>query len=62
MDDIYTIRSKDHFRDIVVRNGRFLPSSTFADLDYLYGVVQGSRWAPLYDELKMRPCPRPPPK
>jgi len=34
----------------------------FADVEYLDGIVNGSRWAPEFEKLKIRPCPRPPPK
>ena len=59
-DNTFAVRNKAHLRDIVVRDGYYLPTDSFADVDYLYGIIAGERWAPRYKEMKMRPCPRPP--
>ena len=45
-----------------MRKGFLLPNNTYADVEYLDGVFQGPRWAPEYEKIKIRPCPRPPPK
>ena len=56
------IANMSHFRDIIVRNGFLLPNESYADVQYLDGIVNGTRWAPEYEKIKIRPCPRPPAK
>ena len=56
------IANRDHLRDAIVRNGYLLPNAAFADVEYLDAVIQGTRWAPEYEHIKIRPCPRPPSK
>ena len=45
------------------RYGFFLPKTkAFRTVEYLQGVLDGSIYCPKFDELKLRPCPKPPQK
>ena len=45
------------------RYGFFLPKTkAFRTVEYLQGVLDGSIYCPKFDELKLRPCPKPPTK
>ena len=54
--------NKADLREKMERAGYYLPNESFADISYMSGVLDGSRWAPKYTDVKLRPCPRPPPK
>ena len=48
---------------MIERYGYFLPKNAgFCSVEYMHGVLEGNRYAPKYDDIKLRPCPRPPPK
>ena len=50
-------------RELTQRNGFFLPDDdAFCTVAYMQDVCNGVRYAPLYVDVKVRPCPRPPPK
>ena len=50
--------------DLGVRNGFYLPSSTSTAINEvaLLNILQGLYWCPKYDDMRMRPCPKPPMK
>ncbi len=50
--------------DATVRNGWYLPKqkSSLITSEYLEAVRQGKFYCPKYGEIKMLPCPNPPPK
>ncbi len=50
--------------DLAVRNGFYVPSETSTAINeiMLLNVLQGQYWCPKFDEVRMRPCPKPPQK
>ena len=56
------IANKKHFRELVLRYGYYLPNSSFCSVAYMHGVLGGSMYYPKYKEVRLLPCPRPPPK
>ena len=55
------IKSKAHFREVLTRNGFYLPkSSSFCTLEYLTAVSEARVYTLNYVEIKRRPCARPP--
>ena len=57
------IANKEHFREQCIRNGYCLPESeAFCTIDYMFGVVKGRLYCPKYSEVRLAPCPTPPPK
>ena len=48
---------------MIERYGYFLPKIlSFCSVEYMHGVLDGKRYAPKYEDVKLRPCPRPPVK
>ena len=47
-----------------MRNGYYLPSetATIVTEEYLVGVANGVIWCPLYADIRLKPCVRPPSK
>ena len=57
------ISSKAHLREVLVRNGYYLPrSTTFCTLEYLAAVTEARVFVLSYEEVKKWPCARPPTK
>ena len=56
--------NKQHFHEIMTRRGWFLPKCDipFTTSDYLYDVVHKNVFCPTYEDVRLRPCPHPPPK
>ena len=55
--------NKKHFRELVIRNGYFLPpDDAFCTVNYMLGVVTEEFYCPKYSDLRMGPCPVPPGK
>ena len=50
--------------NLALRNGYFLPSATCSAVNehMLLNVLQKTYWCPKYEEIRMKPCPRPPTK
>ena len=57
------IASKRDFYDAMVANGYYLPryKSTIITEDYMRDVLGGRTFCPHYKDVKLLPCPRPPP-
>lgn len=49
---------------LALRNGFYLPSESANAVNevMLLGVTQGLYWCPKYDEIRIKPCPKPPTK
>jgi hypothetical protein len=58
------INNNDELYEGTVRNGYYLPSSksSLATEDYILVVVSKTTWCPLYTDIRLLPCPRPPTK
>lgn len=58
------VHNKKDLYEAVERNGWYLPSrkSNVCTEDYLKNVLMGKTWCPKYEEVRIRPCPRRPPK
>ena len=56
--------NKRHFHEIMTQHGWFLPKHDipFTTSDYLYDVVHKNVFCPKYEDVRLRPCPYPPPK
>ena len=55
------ITSRAHLKEVLTRNGFYLPKSDcFCTLEYLAAVSQAQVFTLNYEEIKRRPCPRPP--
>lgn len=54
--------NKQDYYETMVRNRIFLWSagSSMCTLDNLTGVMAGWQYAPLYREVRLEPCPKPP--
>jgi len=57
------IASKLDFYDAMVANGSCLPKykGTMITEEYMRGVLAGRTFCPHYKDVKLLPCPRPPP-
>lgn len=46
----------------MLRNGWYLPKykTTMITEDYMRDVIDGRAFCPLYSDIKILPCPRPP--
>mgnify|MGYP001319420039 CR=1 FL=1 len=48
---------------MIERYGYFLPKNpSFCSVEYMHGVLDSTHYAPKYEAIKLRACPRPPPK
>lgn len=58
------INGLEQFHEALVRSGFFLPKikCSLVNQDYLEGVAKGEIWCPRFEEVRLRPCPRPPTK
>lgn len=58
------INNKAELYEAAIRNGFYLPSmkSSLITEKYLMGIVHGNIWCPLFKEIRLSPCPRPPSK
>lgn len=56
------ITCKRELYEATVRNGFYLPSfkCSLITEDYLLAVANGKIWCPLYKDIRLLPCPRPP--
>ena len=65
-DFVTNIRDKKTMYEAMQRHGHgyFLPdmSSSMCTEEYLQDVAIGKLWCPRYDDIRLRPCPRPPSK
>ncbi len=52
------------FYNAMLRNGWYLPhlKSSLVNQDYLEKVKAGKVWCPKYSDIRLSPCPDPPPK
>ena len=57
------IASKRDFYDAMVANGYYLPryKSSMVTEDYMRDILGGRTFCPHYKDVKLLPCPRPPP-
>ena len=58
------VGSKEEFWCCLVKNGWYLPKykSTIIKIEYLMQVLDGTLWVPMFEEVRLRPCPLKPPK
>jgi hypothetical protein len=56
------VQDKHSLYEAVQRNGYYLPSSksTVCTEQYLTKVLSGKVFCPKYEQIKLKPCPRPP--
>lgn len=65
MDDFSKyVQDKRDLYEAVQRNGWYVPSlkSNACNEKFLKKVFLGKTWCPKYEDIKILPCPRPPPK
>jgi hypothetical protein len=58
------IQCKADLYEAVIRNGFYLPrpKSSIVTENYLVGVMDGTIWCPKAESIRLKLCPRPPPK
>lgn len=57
-------QNKRMFYEAAIRNGFYLPKfkSSIITEEYITDVVNGRLYCPKFDDIRMKPCPRPPDK
>jgi hypothetical protein len=57
------IKEKQDYREALERNGIHMPNvdSSILTKEFMKEVRAGNIYCPKYDDLKVRPCPTPPP-
>ena len=59
----FSIPNKGYLKEMTERYAYFLPkASAFVSMEYIALVLAEKVYAPKYVDIKIRPCPRPPPK
>ena len=56
------IENKTALIEKMRRNDFYLPSGPFCSLTYMFGVLNKQFYCPTYTNVRLRPCPTPPPK
>lgn len=58
------VKTKENLYKAMIRNRWYLPSfkSSIVTQDYMKGVREKVYFCPTYEQLKLQPCPDPPPK
>ena len=58
------IRNKADLHESAMRNDWHVPplKSTIVTVKWLKAIINGKLWCPKYAEIRLRPCPTPPPK
>ena len=65
LDDVKKIiGGKADLYEAAIRNGWYLPKykATIITEDYLQSIIFGKMYCPLYKDIRLVPCPRPPDK
>jgi hypothetical protein len=65
VDEFYKfVHNKSDLYEAVERNGWYLPKrkSNACTEEFLKKVLMGKTWCPKYEDIRIRPCPRPPSK
>lgn len=56
------IGNKKDFVEKMKRNDYYLPKGPFCNIEYMFGVLNKQYYCPTYTDVRLRPCPTPPPK
>ena len=58
------VMDKNDLYELVLRNGYYLPklSCGMCTEEYILNVLHAKYWCPKYEDIRVKPCSRPPPQ